>query len=190
MSAQRLSEACADLGMAIPRSVLANFEGGRRESVSVAEVFILAAALQVPPLLLAFPLGRLETMEPLPGIEVSPWGALHWAETGRLGSSHGIEPPPYEDAQLIERYRRHQQLVGEWQGGRGREEAIRRFKHGDEQRDEFARLEREQRATVGELGALRELLRKDGLIPPRLPMSFSATALRQALGEDDEGGAS
>jgi len=101
-----------------------------------------------------------------------------------------VEPSSYEDSQLIGHYRRHEQLVGQWSGGRGEEEAILRFKHGDEQANEFARLKREQSATVGELRTLRELLRSRGLTPPELPRSFTSWALRQALGEDDEDAAS
>ncbi|MFD0393285.1 helix-turn-helix domain-containing protein [Streptomyces nogalater] len=47
VSAQQLSERCAELGMPIQRSVLANMESGRRSTVTVAEVLILAAALDV-----------------------------------------------------------------------------------------------------------------------------------------------
>ena len=43
MSAQQLSDRTGELGMLSPRSVLANLESGRRETVSAAEIMVLAA---------------------------------------------------------------------------------------------------------------------------------------------------
>jgi len=189
MTAEQLAAAMTDLGMPYTRSQVTNLEAGRRSSITTGELSVLSAALGVPRLLLEFPLGRVDVVEALPGVEVSPLAALHWLETGGLAVPV-VKPSSYEDAQLIGHYRRHQQLVGQWSAGRGEEEAIRRFKHGDEQASEFARLKREQSATVGELRTLRELLRSRGLTPPELPRSFTSWALRQALGEDDEDAAS
>ena len=202
MTAEQLAAAMTDLGMPYTRAQVTNLEAGRRSSITTGELSVLSAALGVPRLLLEFPLGRVDVVEALPGVEVSPLAALHWVETGGLAvpavhpSGSGlvmepvVKPSSYEDSQLIGHYRRHQHLVGQWSGGRGEEEAIRRFKHGDEQANEFARLKREQSATVGELRTLRELLRSRGLTPPELPRSFTSWALRQALGEDDEDAAS
>ena len=41
--------------MKISRSAISELENGKRKSISIAEVFILAAALDVPPVLLVFP---------------------------------------------------------------------------------------------------------------------------------------
>ena len=77
MSGQELADRCAELGItSLPRSVIANLENGRREVVTVAEVLVLAAALDVPPAVLAFPVGYAETVEYLPGQEVSPLEAV------------------------------------------------------------------------------------------------------------------
>ena len=78
MSTQRLDERTAELGMRIPRSVLANLESGRRNTVSAAEILVLAAALDVPPSLLLFPIGRLELMDALPDLPLPPWQAFEW----------------------------------------------------------------------------------------------------------------
>jgi transcriptional regulator with XRE-family HTH domain len=78
MSAQQLADRCAALGAPIDRTVIANLENGRRPFVSVAEVLVLAAALEVSPLVLAIPLGRRELIEILPGVEISPWDAADW----------------------------------------------------------------------------------------------------------------
>jgi transcriptional regulator with XRE-family HTH domain len=83
MSVQRLADRTAELGMPIPRSVLANLESGRRETVSVAEVLVLAAALDVAPIELISPVGFDEETEMLPGSMMDPLYAMRWF-TGEL----------------------------------------------------------------------------------------------------------
>lgn len=78
MSAQRLSDRCAELGMEVPRAVISNLENGRRTSVSVAELLVLAAALEVPPAVLVFPVGYTEETEALPGALTPPYEAVRW----------------------------------------------------------------------------------------------------------------
>jgi hypothetical protein len=78
MSAQQLADRTAQLGMPIPRSVLANLESGRRETVSVAEVMVLAAALDVSPIELMCPVGFDEKTEMLPGRMMDPREAVRW----------------------------------------------------------------------------------------------------------------
>jgi hypothetical protein len=60
------------------RSVLANFEGGRRPALSVAELIVLARILEVPPVQLLFPIGRQTESRALPGDPVDTWEALKW----------------------------------------------------------------------------------------------------------------
>lgn len=85
MSAQQLADRCAELGMpALNRTTIANLENGRRSSVALAEVLILAAALDVAPAALAFPVGYTAALEYLPGQEAAPLDVLDWfAGTGR-----------------------------------------------------------------------------------------------------------
>ena len=83
MSVQRLADRTAELDMAIPRSVLANLESGRRETVSVAEVLALAAALNVSPIELICPVGFDKETEILPGRMLDPLSAVRWF-TGEL----------------------------------------------------------------------------------------------------------
>jgi transcriptional regulator with XRE-family HTH domain len=79
MSAQNLADRCAELGItSLPRSVIANLENGRRGNVTFAEVLVLAAALNVAPAVLAFPVGHAETVEYLPGETAPPLDALDW----------------------------------------------------------------------------------------------------------------
>ncbi|WP_372408846.1 helix-turn-helix domain-containing protein [Streptomyces luteireticuli] len=83
ISAQQLSDLCAKLGMEIPRAVISNLENGRRTSVTVAEVLVLAAALDVPPLSLVFPVGYQEFCEVLPNRQRGTWGGFLWAAGDR-----------------------------------------------------------------------------------------------------------
>lgn len=78
LSAQQLADRCASLGMPIQRSVLANLESGRRTTVTVAEVLVLAKALGVPPGALIFPVGTQPVVEILPDGYVEPLSAVNW----------------------------------------------------------------------------------------------------------------
>ena len=75
---QKLADKTEELGMPIPRSVLANLESGRRDTVSVAEVLVLAAALDVAPIELICPVGFDKQTEMLPGRMMDPLSAMRW----------------------------------------------------------------------------------------------------------------
>ncbi|MFD5050842.1 helix-turn-helix domain-containing protein [Streptomyces tendae] len=78
LSAQQLSERCSSLGMPIQRSVLANLESGRRTTVTIAEVLVLAAALEIPPTSLIVPVGYEEEFEALPGVRGESYDWALW----------------------------------------------------------------------------------------------------------------
>jgi transcriptional regulator with XRE-family HTH domain len=88
LSAQAVADRCADLGMpSLTRQVIAFIENGRRESVSVAELLVLAAALDIPPAELLWPLQNdtHKIFEFLPGQDSTPWAAARWfAGTGDM----------------------------------------------------------------------------------------------------------
>ncbi|WP_326593869.1 helix-turn-helix domain-containing protein [Streptomyces brevispora] len=100
MSAQQLADECARLGMPIQRSVIANFENGRRANISIAEVMVMAAALRVAPIYLLFPIGQQREIEGLPGMPADPYAWATWF----TGESRGVgdkrlseeEPKPLE----------------------------------------------------------------------------------------------
>lgn len=89
-----LSERCAELGHPIPRNTVVGLETGRRETLTLGELVIIGAALEVAPALLAFPAN--EFVQYLPGERVTSYEAMEaftgispqpatWAETlGRL----------------------------------------------------------------------------------------------------------
>lgn len=78
MSTQQLADACAALGHPIARAVLSNLENGRRENVSIAELLVIAKALDIEPIFLMFPLGYEDTVEVLPGQTVATVDAVRW----------------------------------------------------------------------------------------------------------------
>lgn len=89
LSAQQLADRCAAIGMPIQRSVLANLESGRRTTVTVAEVLVLAHALGVPPGVLMFPVGHKQQCEVLPGGYLEPDFAVDWL-SGRAFISQDV----------------------------------------------------------------------------------------------------
>ncbi|MBZ3918168.1 helix-turn-helix domain-containing protein [Streptomyces acidiscabies] len=89
LSAKQLADRCAALGMPIQRSVLANLESGRRATITVAEVLVLAAALDVAPGQLLFPVGYEEEVEFLPSETAAPFDVLEWISGKRkLGGNY------------------------------------------------------------------------------------------------------
>ncbi|WP_139812926.1 helix-turn-helix domain-containing protein [Prescottella equi] len=76
LTVQRLSEKCSELHYPIPRSTLTNLEVGRKESLVVQELVVIATALNVPPVQLLFPGLMTEQCEFLPGQYTTAWDAL------------------------------------------------------------------------------------------------------------------
>jgi transcriptional regulator with XRE-family HTH domain len=113
MSAQRLSEACEEAGVIIPRSVLANLESGRRPTISLAELLAIAAVLEVNPIDLVVP-AHARDGEPFnitPNITTTVAKARAWiAGQGFLNPpatteefADAIRPLPNERAKVLAR---------------------------------------------------------------------------------------
>jgi transcriptional regulator with XRE-family HTH domain len=81
-SAQWLAGETARLGHPISRSQIANYETGRKHSLDVAELMILAAALGISPSLLLFPGFPDGRVELLPGQEATAEAAQQWLSGG------------------------------------------------------------------------------------------------------------
>jgi hypothetical protein len=89
LSASRLSDRTAELGMRISPSVIAKLDSGHRGGVlSVAELLVLAAALELPPVALLVP-DALEDVEILPDKSIPGLTAVGWL-TG-AGFSVGLD---------------------------------------------------------------------------------------------------
>lgn len=115
MSAQQLADRTAELGMPIPRAVLANLESGRRDVVTVAEVLVLAAALRVAPAELFCPVGFDEEIELLPGRLVDPLSGSKWVN-GELaldlnGPELGFQVPPAGEESNARLAEQHAELL-------------------------------------------------------------------------------
>ena len=76
LSTQQVSDRCTELGMPIARAVVSHLENGRREGISVAEVFCLAQALEAAPIDLLT--AREGETEIAPGLMVDRVSAVGW----------------------------------------------------------------------------------------------------------------
>ncbi|AUH42205.1 helix-turn-helix domain-containing protein [Streptomyces sp. CMB-StM0423] len=78
-SAQELANECGALGHTIPRNVIANMESGRRASLPLVDVMVLAQALGTNPICLIYPIGYVAEVQRLPYEDrVAPWEAMCW----------------------------------------------------------------------------------------------------------------
>jgi transcriptional regulator with XRE-family HTH domain len=181
MSTQRLDERTAELGMRIPRSVLANLESGRRNTVSAAEILVLAAALDVPPALLLLPIGRVEQMDALPDLPLPPWQAFEWFTGEReLGVITGAGARvaitgPADSSGEISLFREHELFQRSWRRAwwslqnamrAAREAADEEEAQG--QRNMAKDLTEQVDAAEDDLRLIRRRMREQGLVPPPL----------------------
>ena len=116
-SAKWLSDETAALGYRVSPTVIAKLDSGHRGSVlGVAELLVLAAALDIPPGLLLFPGYPSGEVEFLPGRTEISESALEWfsgekrmpAEPGGDGQA-GIRPPN-TGTELVQAVREHAEL--------------------------------------------------------------------------------
>lgn len=143
MSVLALIGRCAELGMPLDRSVIAKLERGTRQSLTVAELLVLARALNVPPLLLALPIGTEAQTEVLPGVSVDTWQAAQWF-TGHdafPADVAAIDGDDWSDGSDVEQWRQgavpvilwrqHAELVERWRQAVQDAAAIRRAAAAD-----------------------------------------------------------
>lgn len=77
-SAQDIADATARLGVPITRAQLSNFETGRRQSMDVVDLMVIAAALGIPPVTLLFGGHPDSSIELLPGHVDTSLAGLAW----------------------------------------------------------------------------------------------------------------
>ncbi|MFE7837440.1 helix-turn-helix domain-containing protein [Streptomyces sp. NPDC057474] len=119
LSVQKFADICTEqYGLPLKRSVVANFEGGRRPALSVVELLVFARILAVPPSELLFPVGREDQIEILPGMPTDTWAALKWftGESDRLPDDDEFT----QDNQTVQLYRDHDRLITQWWANRGK----------------------------------------------------------------------
>jgi hypothetical protein len=173
MSAQQLSDACAALGVEMPRAALANLETGRRGSLDVGELLVLAHVLGVPPVFLLFPVGHAADSTPVPGRTMSTWDALAWF-TGETPATEMPEPQSPQGA--LEAFRHHAIAVHAAQVSA--QQAYERRRAATTNLDPSLREQLDRTAAGFErlafddglaLRDFRQRMRGQGLEPPTLP---------------------
>jgi len=158
---------------------------GLRQTVTVADVLVLARALGVPPLLLIFPLGSSEAVEVMPGQEIPTWQAAKWfmgdqPYPTRADDRWVVAGDDWDDwdegpAQLVVAHRGHDAELSAWNTMRARALASRRAAQEaataeEEERNYAAASASEDRMRDVEdhLRALRPMIRRTGGTPPPL----------------------
>lgn len=108
MTAQDIAEASAALGLPVPRTVIANLETGRRASIDLPELLVLAKVLGIPPISLLFPLDHTPAVAVLPGQQATPWDAVAWF----TGETRLEAPAPAgSPREVLDTYRAHTDAV-------------------------------------------------------------------------------
>jgi hypothetical protein len=106
-SAAWLSDQTAELGYRVSPTVIAKLDSGHRGGVlSVAELLVLAAALDIPPGMLLFPGYPSGKVDFLPGRTEASQLALEWfSGQGRMPAG-----PPNRGTELVQAVREHAEL--------------------------------------------------------------------------------
>ncbi|MFJ9519529.1 helix-turn-helix domain-containing protein [Kitasatospora sp. NPDC101801] len=76
MTAQELADETRILGHEVPRNVIANWESGRRKTITIPELIVAAEALEVAPADLLFSPALGGHISYLPGRKVDRWSAF------------------------------------------------------------------------------------------------------------------
>lgn len=187
MTAEQLAAKISAAGLRYTRAQVTNLELGNREAVGVGELLILARVLGVPPLLLITPVGHVDVVEPLPGVEVHTWAAAKWI-TGEApwptydadDQGYYTTPEDFKNWQKagLDLFRQHDLLIQEWELATGllmkagAELAHdgpmppRPGREGWQQQREVAQVR--IAAAEHQLRRTRSHMRDDGLTPPEL----------------------
>lgn len=181
MTAQALANRCAELGHPLDRSVIAKLEKGFRQSVTVADLLVLAAALDVPPVALLFALDQPET-ELLPGEMRQTWPAIQWfaAEGPYPAADPRERDERWEPPVAIGLFREHEAFVDSCLRA-GRAAADKQLQatlaEGEERKRLEAEADVERQMAVGLrdlIRGMRRSLRTLNHEPPPLPEALSS----------------
>lgn len=102
LSAQALADLTAELGYPIGRATISEYENGRRKSMTVCELLILAAALNIPPVYLLYGDQLADgEVEVVPGRKKPADHALLWAAGELPGQVEESRSPESQAMGLI-----------------------------------------------------------------------------------------
>ncbi|KIE28136.1 DNA-binding protein [Streptomyces sp. MUSC 125] len=171
------AEACASLGLAVPKTTITNLETGRRSSIDLAEFLVLAEVYKVPPISLLFPLDTDASVAVLPGREVSTWEAVSWF----TGETPLDKPAPEGSARdVLDTYRAHSDAVTTALASTRLAKERRRkasitldAARRDALLETAASYEHLAFDDCRELREFRSTMRQRGLIPPALPTDLT-----------------
>lgn len=94
ISAQDLSRRCLEqVGYEVPRNSITNLENGRKEQISVQEILTLAIALDLPPVVLLFPLDEARSGDPV-SAQHGNFAAAQWFSGLSRADGAKLEPTP------------------------------------------------------------------------------------------------
>jgi hypothetical protein len=157
--------------------VITKLENGRKESVSTAELMVLAKALDVPPVMLMFPFGEQRMVEITPGEFIDPLDATYWV----AGQDPEIPGEPADKGSVLALFMVHRRIVDAMLGQHSiwQERAtvwVSPYRGRLVGSDEIAPLLPEEERLLGEarynatiLRTTRRAIRDLGLEPPPLP---------------------
>lgn len=176
MTVQALADRCAELGLSLDRTVITKLEKGRRQSITVPEVLVLARALRVSPLVLIFPISRADVTEVLPGRDMPPFQAALWfsgerpwpdgseAEADAWWSGSFAVIAERQHAELLQAHREDLRRAGSY-----RRTASDGAANPAELQGAASMYEREAADIERRLRGVRKAMRDRGFIPPELP---------------------
>ncbi|MGX4711108.1 helix-turn-helix domain-containing protein [Rhodococcus ruber] len=180
MTASELSEKTAELGYQVNRVAISKLENGNRNGkFEVAELVILAEALEIPPILLLYPDVPDGVVEYRPHLEVDSWLAINLFSGERTQ-----EGAPRVNTAPLALMRQHDVLLREHEEAeatRAKAAALaqqhgrpsdypadsQEFFDAREAHAELARAENEQHRIQLQLARLRDAMRHLGMTPPR-----------------------
>jgi hypothetical protein len=154
---------------AFTRQVIMRLEHQRRESITVSELSVLAAALEISPVLLLYPVGLADTAEYLPGHHATPFEAARWwSGEVAVGPKGDIERGERRGPVML--FRDHRIVLADVPPELTKA-AYRRARHRGGL--DIDLREREGMHAVIALREIRESIRDAGLRPPQLPRELA-----------------
>ena len=171
MTLQALADRCEELGLPLGRVTLTKLEGGNRQAITPAEVMVLAAALEVAPIELLFPVGSGEQVEMLPGRMMSARAVMHWfsgslnLEAHPDGTTMLLPPSPGHET-TVKLLEEHAAIVRQWT----QVQAAAIYEEVGRVPEQAITLESFRYVTTDSLRRIRaELRRREATLPPLPP---------------------
>jgi transcriptional regulator with XRE-family HTH domain len=182
LSAEQLADAVDAAGLPFTRSQVTNLEAKRRTTITVGEVLVLAKVLDVPPVLLIFPLGQDSTLEVVPGELADTWSAVKWFMGEQPISD--TDDRWQQSAAAVDLYRSHDRFLVEWRVAQRAAASAHRRRMAQTLDVEMASIlqetatlaERTMRIHENTLWEVRERMRQLGFLAPELPDELSHIA--------------